>query len=46
MGFFFSFFVKHAIITDVNAMGFIFFHVHPWLVLNLYLTFNLVLVYS
>ncbi len=29
-------------ITNANAMGFIHLNVHPWFVINLYLTFNLV----
>jgi len=31
-------------VMDANAMGFISLNVHSWLVLNLFLTFNLVLV--
>jgi hypothetical protein len=33
-------------VTNANAMKFIPLNVHPWFVLNLYLTFNLILVHS
>jgi hypothetical protein len=32
-------------VIDANAMGFIHLNVHPWLVINLYLTLNLILVH-
>jgi hypothetical protein len=32
------------IVTHANGMWFINLNVHPWLVMNLYLTFNLVLI--
>jgi hypothetical protein len=32
-------------VMDVNAMEFIHLNVHPWFVINLYLTFNLVSIH-
>ncbi len=37
---------KGGDVTDANAMEFIHLNVHPWLVINLYLTFNLVSNFS
>jgi hypothetical protein len=33
------------IVTDANALEFIHLNVHPWLVVNLYLTHSLVLIH-
>jgi len=36
---------KKVIITNANAMGFIHLNAHPGLVMNLYITFNLVSIH-
>jgi hypothetical protein len=36
----------YIIITNVNIMEFIHMNVHPWFVMNLYVTINLVSVHS
>jgi hypothetical protein len=38
--------VKKPLVTDANVMGFIHLNVHSRLVMNLHLTFNLILVHS
>jgi hypothetical protein len=37
--------LDYITIMDANVMEFIYMNVHPWLVMNLYLTINLVLVH-
>jgi hypothetical protein len=32
-------------VMDVNAMAFIYLNIHPWFILDLYLTLSLILVH-
>jgi len=38
--------VVKANVMDANTMEFIHMNVHPWFIINLYLTFNLISIHS